>query len=36
MGRKERISLPLHGNMTLKIGIQKHIMKIADIREEDL
>jgi len=31
-----RISVPVHGNKPLKIGLQRHIMKIADIRESDL
>lgn len=34
--RKERISIPIHGKTVLKIGIQKYIMKIAEISEEDL
>jgi predicted RNA binding protein YcfA (HicA-like mRNA interferase family) len=35
-GRKERISLPIHGNKSLKIGLMRHLMKIADIAEEEL
>jgi predicted RNA binding protein YcfA (HicA-like mRNA interferase family) len=35
-GRKERISLPIHGNKPLKIGLLKHLMKIADIAEEEI
>ena len=31
-----RISVPVHGNRPLKIGLQKHLMKLADIKEEDL
>jgi predicted RNA binding protein YcfA (HicA-like mRNA interferase family) len=31
-----RISVPVHGNMPLKIGLQKHLMKIADIVESEL
>ena len=31
-----RISLPVHGNQALKLGLQKHIMKIANIKEVDL
>jgi predicted RNA binding protein YcfA (HicA-like mRNA interferase family) len=34
--RKERISLPIHGNKPLKIGLLKHLMKIADISETEL
>ena len=35
-GRKERISLPIHGNKDLKIGLLKHFTKIAGIDESDL
>lgn len=35
-GKPERISLPVHGNKPLKVGLLKHLMKIADIREEEL
>lgn len=35
-GRKERISVPAHGNKDLKVGMLKAIMKIAGISEEEL
>ncbi len=35
-GRKERISIPVHGNKDLKIGLLRSIMKIAEIREDEL
>jgi predicted RNA binding protein YcfA (HicA-like mRNA interferase family) len=35
-GRKERISIPIHGNRPLKIGLLGSLMKIADLKEEDL
>lgn len=35
-GRIERISLPVHGNKPLKIGLLKHLMKIAEIQESEL
>jgi predicted RNA binding protein YcfA (HicA-like mRNA interferase family) len=35
-GHTERISLPIHGNRPLKLGLQRHLMKIAGIGEEDL
>ena len=35
-GRKERISLPIHGNKPLKTGLLRHLMKIADIPEDQL
>jgi len=31
-----RISVPVHGNKPLKIGLQSHLMKIADIDETEL
>ena len=34
--RKERISLPVHGNKPLKTGLLRHLMKIADISETEL
>lgn len=35
-GSAVRISLPIHGNIPLKIGLQKHLMKIAGIEEGEL
>ena len=35
-GRKERISLPIHGNKPLKTGLLRHLMKIAEISESEL
>jgi predicted RNA binding protein YcfA (HicA-like mRNA interferase family) len=35
-GHKERISVPIHGNESLKIGLLKHCMKIAGIQEKDI
>lgn len=34
--RKERISLPIHGNKPLKTGLLRHLMKIAGISETEL
>ena len=31
-----RISVPVHGNVPLKIGLQRHLMKLADIDEAEL
>jgi predicted RNA binding protein YcfA (HicA-like mRNA interferase family) len=31
-----RISVPVHGKTTLKIGLQRHLMKIAGIDESEL
>jgi predicted RNA binding protein YcfA (HicA-like mRNA interferase family) len=35
-GRKERISVSVHGNRDLKIGMLKAIMKIAEIDGSEL
>jgi predicted RNA binding protein YcfA (HicA-like mRNA interferase family) len=35
-GKNIRISVPVHGNRDLKIGLQKAIMKLADINESEL
>ena len=35
-GRRERLVIPIHGNHPLKIGLLKSLMKIADLKEEDL
>ena len=31
-----RISVPVHGDTTLKRGLQRHLMKLASIAESDL
>lgn len=31
-----RLSVPVHKNQTLKIGLQSHLMKMANLKEEDL
>ncbi|MCM8799060.1 MAG: type II toxin-antitoxin system HicA family toxin [Candidatus Omnitrophica bacterium] len=35
-GRRERISVPVHKNKPLKIGLLRYIMKLAQIEEEEL
>lgn len=35
-GKDIRISLPIHGNNSLKIGLLKNLMKLAEINENDL
>lgn len=35
-GSDVRLSVPIHGNQTIKIGLLKHLMKMADLSEEDL
>jgi predicted RNA binding protein YcfA (HicA-like mRNA interferase family) len=35
-GNPARISVPVHGNSPLKIGLLRHLMKIAGIDESEL
>ncbi|MFH0926400.1 MAG: type II toxin-antitoxin system HicA family toxin [bacterium] len=35
LGNPARISVPIHKNMPLKIGLLKHLMKITGIEEKD-
>ena len=35
-GNEARISVPVHGNQPLKIGLLKHLMKQAGLTEKDL
>ncbi len=35
-GRSERVVIPIHGNTTLKIGLQRSLMKIIPISEDEL
>ena len=35
-GSVVRLSIPIHGNKPLKIGLQRHLMKMADLDESDL
>jgi predicted RNA binding protein YcfA (HicA-like mRNA interferase family) len=35
-GENIRITVPVHGNQDLKIGLQKAIMKLTGINEKDL
>ena len=35
-GRFERVVIPIHGNQTLKIGLQRSLMKIIPITEDEL
>ena len=35
-GAVARISVPVHANQPLKVGLQNHLMKIAGIREAEL
>jgi predicted RNA binding protein YcfA (HicA-like mRNA interferase family) len=35
-GSNLRITVPIHGNQDLKIGLQRAIMKLAGVTEEEL
>jgi predicted RNA binding protein YcfA (HicA-like mRNA interferase family) len=35
-GKRERISVPIHGNKPLKIGLLRHFLKLAEIDESEL
>jgi predicted RNA binding protein YcfA (HicA-like mRNA interferase family) len=34
--RKERISVPIHGNKDIKFGLLSHILKIAGISQNEI
>jgi len=36
VGNSARISVPIHGNSPLKIGLLRYLMKIAEIDENEL
>ena len=31
-----RLSIPIHGNQALKTGLLKHLLRMADLQENDL
>ena len=35
VGSTVRLSIPVHGNQSLKLGLLRHLAKLADISEED-
>jgi predicted RNA binding protein YcfA (HicA-like mRNA interferase family) len=35
-GRVERVVIPIHGKKSLKIGLQKSLMKIIPVSEDEL
>jgi predicted RNA binding protein YcfA (HicA-like mRNA interferase family) len=35
-GSKVRLSIPVHGNKPLKLGLLKHLLKLADLPETSL
>lgn len=36
IGEENKISVPVHGNKPLKIGLLNYFMKVAGLRETDL
>jgi predicted RNA binding protein YcfA (HicA-like mRNA interferase family) len=35
-GNEARISVPIHGSRPLKMGLLRHIMKVAGLSEKDI
>jgi predicted RNA binding protein YcfA (HicA-like mRNA interferase family) len=35
-GRVERVVIPIHGNKSLKIGLQRSLMKVIPVSEDEL
>lgn len=35
-GRMERLVIPIHGNDSLKTGLQRALMKLVPLRDEEL
>lgn len=35
-GNPARVSVPVHGNTSMKIGLLKHLMNLAGIQEDEL
>jgi len=35
-GVEVRLSIPIHGNTPLKIGLLRHLAKLSDIQEDEL
>ena len=35
-GRMERLVIPIHGHQDLKAGLQRSLMKLTGLRDEDL
>jgi predicted RNA binding protein YcfA (HicA-like mRNA interferase family) len=36
LGSTVRLSIPIHGNQALKRGLLRHLVKLADISDEDI
>ena len=35
-GQVVRLSVPIHGNKPLKIGLLRHLLKVAEIHEDEI
>jgi predicted RNA binding protein YcfA (HicA-like mRNA interferase family) len=35
-GQVERISIPIHGSQALKVGLLRHLLKVAGLNENDV
>ncbi len=35
-GRNERLSVPIHGNHALKIGLLRHLLKLAGLNPDEI
>jgi predicted RNA binding protein YcfA (HicA-like mRNA interferase family) len=35
-GQRARISVPVHGNRPLKLGLQRHLLKLAGVGETEV
>jgi predicted RNA binding protein YcfA (HicA-like mRNA interferase family) len=35
-GSVVRLSIPIHGNRPLKIGLLRHLLRMADLAEDDI
>ena len=35
-GSVVRLSIPIHGNQSLKTGLLRHLMKLAELADDDL
>ncbi len=36
LGRNVRLSVPIHGNHPLKLGLLRHLLKLASLSEADV
>jgi predicted RNA binding protein YcfA (HicA-like mRNA interferase family) len=36
LGSNVRLSIPIHGNRPLKLGLQRHLAKLAELVDEEM